>query len=61
MTLEQDITAQKDYITALRRHFHAHPEISLKEFETARRIEKELDAIGVAHERVGETGVFAKS
>ena len=60
MTLEQDITAQKDYITALRRHFHAHPEISLKEFETARRIEKELDAIGVAHERVGETGVFAK-
>lgn len=60
MTIKDDIAAQKNYITELRRYFHAHPEISLKEFETAKRIEKELDAIGVAHERVGETGVFAK-
>lgn len=46
------------YLTALRREFHQNPELGLREFRTARRIEEELDRFGVEHTRVGETGVL---
>ena len=52
--IEQD----RDYITALRRHFHSRPELSMREFETASRIQAELAAIGIPARRVGETGVL---
>ena len=52
--IEQD----REYIISLRRWFHSHPELSMKEFETARRIEEELAAIGVPTRRVGGTGVL---
>lgn len=42
----------------LRRKLHAHPEISKKEFQTALLIEAHLDAAGIPHRRVGETGVL---
>ena len=48
----------KEYLVELRRYFHQHPELSLQEFETAKRIEQELDALGIEHRRVGETGVY---
>ena len=35
--IEQD----REYITALRRWFHSHPELSMKEYNTAARIEGE--------------------
>ena len=35
--IEQD----REYITALRRWFHSHPELSMKEYNTAARIEEE--------------------
>ena len=50
----------EDYIIALRRDFHAHPELSTKEYRTAETIEKELDKLGLAHKRVGGTGVYAE-
>lgn len=59
MNLNQDVLAKKDYCIGLRRWFHAHPEPSLEEFETANRIESELDKIGITHTRVGDTGVYA--
>lgn len=43
----------------IRRDLHRHPEVSLNEFQTARRIEEELDRIAISHKRVGETGVSA--
>ena len=52
--IEQD----REYITALRRWFHSHPELSLKEYNTAARVEEELNAIGIPTRRVGETGVL---
>lgn len=55
--LEQ-LKQEKDYIVALRREFHQHPELSLREFRTAERIEEELDKSGISHFRVGETGVL---
>ena len=59
MEIKQYILEQKDYLIGLRRYFHAHPEPSLQEYETCRRIEEELDRDGIPHRRVGETGVYA--
>jgi len=46
------------YAIKTRRRLHAHPELSLCEYETAAFIEAELDAFGIEHKRVGETGVL---
>lgn len=47
-------------LDALFRHFHAHPELSGKEVETAARLAKELRALGLdVTEGVGGTGVVA--
>ena len=43
MNLLQDVLDRKDYCINLRRWFHQNPEPSLEEFETAKRIESELD------------------
>lgn len=57
--LEKLVLAQEDYIIGLRRHFHQHPEPSLKEYETIARVKEELDAIGIPYVSVGETGALA--
>lgn len=59
MAIQEYVLAEKEYISNMRRHFHAHPEVSLKEFETCKKIEEELDAMQIPHQRVGETGVYA--
>lgn len=46
------------YLSAIRRELHRRPELALREYETACLIERELDKAGVAHRRIGETGVF---
>ncbi len=58
MAIHPLIEQDKDYIIALRRWFHRHPELSMEEFETAKRIEEELNAIGIPTFRVGATGVL---
>jgi amidohydrolase len=58
-TIHQEVAAVYDYIVSLRRHFHQHPEVSLKEFETIQRIKEELDEIGIDYIPVGETGALA--
>lgn len=59
MPLKSYVTDEKEYLIEMRRYFHAHPEVSLKEFGTCKRIEEELDLFGIPHRRVGETGVYA--
>ena len=54
----QEARREHAYLTALRREFHRCPELGLHEFRTAGRIEEELGRLGVAHRRVGETGVL---
>jgi amidohydrolase len=50
-----------DELVRYRRHFHAHPELSLQEYETAAFIERELQACGFDRLRtgVGKTGILA--
>lgn len=47
------------HLVEMRRHLHAHPEIRFEEYATAAFIEAELDALGIPHERMGATGVYA--
>ena len=58
MNIRELVNNEEDYIVGLRRYFHANPEPSLKEYKTAEKIEKELEAWGIPFERVGETGVI---
>ena len=45
---------------SLYKHFHTHPELSHKEFETAKRLAAELEAAGCeVTTGVGSTGVVA--
>ena len=58
MIVKPYVLAEKAYLTDLRRHFHAHPEVSLQEYETCKKIGGELDSMGIPHKRIGETGVY---
>jgi len=53
--------AGDNYLVACRRHFHAHPELSLVEHETAAYVERELRGFGFDEIRtgIGKTGVLA--
>lgn len=60
MKLDERVLSRADFCINLRRWFHQHPELSLQEFNTALKIEEELDKLGIEHERIGDTGVYAK-
>lgn len=49
----------KDYLVALRREFHASPELSLEEKETSNKIKRELDKMGIDYVVVGDYGIVA--
>lgn len=60
MHISQLAQAYSDEMIQLRRHFHAHPEVSRKEYETSKRIREELDRFGIPWRQCGfETGVLA--
>ncbi len=58
MKINNYVENEKDYIISLRRYFHSHPEESLKEFNTANKIEEELKKLNIGCRRVGNTGVI---
>ena len=58
--IREEIGRDRDYLVSLRRYFHQHPETAREEFNTAKRIESELESFGLKTERVGETGVYAE-
>ncbi len=57
--LKARIAELKDDIIALRRDFHAHPELGFQEFRTASVIEQYLQALGLTTARMAGTGVVA--
>lgn len=59
MRIKERVQQIEKVIIDWRRYFHRFPEPSLKEFETAKKIEQELDTLGIPHVRIGETGVLA--
>lgn len=58
--VKEAVAADYPYLDALFRHFHANPELSLQEVETAKRLAGELHALGFeVTTGVGKTGVVA--
>lgn len=59
MTIPVDVPSEE--LVKYRRHFHAHPELSMEEFETAAFIERELAGCGFDRIRtgIGKTGILA--
>lgn len=49
----------EEELIKLRRYFHANPELSLEEKETANYIEKYLKNIGLKPQRIGDYGISA--
>lgn len=43
----------------IRRHLHQNPELSFEEHETAKFVEYHLDQLGIAHQRMANTGIVA--
>ena len=61
MELAQLAQQHQEYCIAMRRHFHAHPEVSFEEFETSKRIQKELTEMGIEWRLCGsKTGILAR-
>lgn len=59
-TILSDLDQTRGYREELYKYFHQHPELSLQEFETAKRIIAELESYGVEDvQRIGDTGVVA--
>lgn len=53
------VKEQHDELIALRRDFHAYPELGFEEFRTAKVIEEYLQSLGLSTQRVAKTGVVA--
>ena len=60
MNIEEVASKYAGYQVEMRRHFHRHPEVSGKEYETSKMVKAELVKIGVEWVPCGlETGVLA--
>lgn len=58
MDIKKEVDLISNYVVRLRKHFHKYPELSLKEFETSKRIQNELSDMEIPFVRAGETGVI---
>lgn len=59
MNVMELIQQNREYTVSLRREFHQYPELSWKEFRTAKRIREELDKFGIPYVEVAGTGTIA--
>lgn len=59
MDVKKEIENNREYAVKLRRYFHRYPELSWEEVNTAKRIRKELDQMGIPYVKVAETGTVA--
>lgn len=58
MNIKKEVEKRSNYMIRLRKHFHKHPELSGKEYETSKRIREELDNMEIPYVTAGETGVI---
>lgn len=50
MNVKELAVQEKEYVTGMRRYFHAHPELGTKETNTTRRLVEELTKMGIETE-----------
>ncbi|NLZ72728.1 MAG: amidohydrolase [Bacteroidales bacterium] len=58
MNINKEVDRLSNYVVRLRKHFHKHPELSMLEFETSKRIKEELSNMEIPYVAAGETGVI---
>lgn len=60
MDIKSLCTQAEPYIIEMRRWFHLHPEVSLKEVDTSKKIREELDKMGIPYDILADNiGVVA--
>lgn len=59
MAIKDYVKKEKDYLITLRRWFHEHPEPSLKEYETCKKIAEELESYGIPYRYISDTAIYA--
>ena len=59
MDIKKEAKLLSTYVVKLRKYFHMNPELGLQEYETSKKIKKELDKIGVPYIETAVTGVIA--
>jgi len=58
--IDSAVKERKSELISIRRHLHAHPELSFHEEQTAAFISKKLDEMGISHVgKVGGNGIVA--
>src|SRR5687768_8739829 len=58
--IQQKTEAIKDEVISIRRHLHAHPELSFQETETSKFIQEKLSSWGISFEKnIVGTGIIA--
>ncbi len=58
--IKETVAKQQEYVIAMRRHFHMHPEIGGEEIATQQKIMEELSALGISPRKAAGTGVIAE-
>lgn len=58
--IKETVTNYQEYVIAMRRHFHMHPEVGGEEIATQRKIMEELAALGLEPRKAAGTGVIAE-
>lgn len=59
MDILKNVLAHKDLLVEMRRHLHAHPELSSKEFETLEFVKGKLTEFGIQFEEIKNGGILA--
>lgn len=59
MEIRRAVETYREELIALRRDFHAYPELGFREFRTAEKVETYLQSLGLETERIAGTGVAA--
>lgn len=57
-SIKQLASKYADEFIAVRRHLHAHPELSYQEFQTAEFVKQQLQKLGIPHQTMAQTGVI---
>ncbi len=57
--IKESVVRHQETVVALRRHFHANPEIGGEEFNTQAKVMEELTALGLSPKKIFGTGVIA--
>lgn len=57
-SIKQLASKYADEFIAVRRHLHAHPELSYQEFQTAEYVKEQLGKLGIPHRTMAQTGVI---